>query len=68
MRLLLDTHVVLGLVRGSLAKQHPKIADCLADPSTVAFVSVPSLWETIKVRLGKLDPGMPLEDIAGYLM
>ena len=68
MRLLLDTHVVLGLVRGSLAKQHPKIADCLADPSTVAFVSVASLWETaIKVRLGKLGPGMPLEDIAGYL-
>jgi PIN domain nuclease of toxin-antitoxin system len=32
------------------------------------MVSAASLWETaIKTRLGKLDPGMPLSDIAGYL-
>jgi PIN domain nuclease of toxin-antitoxin system len=34
---------------------------------TVSFVSVASLWEmAIKSRLGKLDLGMPLEDMAGY--
>jgi PIN domain nuclease of toxin-antitoxin system len=68
MRVLLDTHVVLGLVRQTLSKEHPKIAQRLADDSTISFVSVASLWETaIKARLGKLDPGMPLEDIAEYL-
>ena len=68
MRVLLDTHVVLGLVRQTLSKGHAKIAQRLADESTISFVSVASLWETaIKARLGKLDPGMPLEDIAGYL-
>ena len=68
MRVLIDTHVVLGLLRRSLTKQYPGIAIRLTDPATVAFVSVASLWETaIKTRLGKLDPGMPLEDIAGYL-
>ena len=67
MRLLLDTHVALGLLRRRLANQHPGIARRLADPSTVGFASVASLWEiAIKTRLGKLDPGMPLHDIAGY--
>ena len=68
MRVLLDTHVALGLLRRDLATQFPEIAHRLADPLTVSFVSVARLWETaIKTRLGKLDPGMPLQDIAGYL-
>lgn len=68
MRVLLDTHVALALLRQTLAKQYPEITHRLADPATVGFVSVASLWETaIKSRLGKLDPGMPLQDIAGYL-
>ena len=68
MRVLLDTHVVLALLRRSLAERHPRIAQSLADPSTIGLVSVASLWETaIKARLGKLEPGMALEDIAGYL-
>jgi len=67
-RVLLDTHVVLALLRRTLAKDYPEIARTLADPATVGFVSVASLWETaIKSRLGKLNPGMPLEDIVGYL-
>lgn len=68
MRVLLDTHVVLALLRRTLAKGYPEIARTLADPATVGVVSVASLWEmAIKARLGKLDPGMPLEDIVGYL-
>lgn len=68
MQVLLDTQIVLGLLRRSLAKRYPGIMHRLADPSTVGFVSVASLWETaIKTRLGKLDPGMPLPDIAGYV-
>ncbi len=68
MRVLLDTHIVLSLLQRSLAKQYPNIASRLTDPATIGFVSVASLWETaIKTRLGKLDPGMPLEDIVGYI-
>ncbi len=67
MRVLLDTHVALGLLRRSLPAQYPDLTRCLTDASTVVFVSVGSLWEiAIKTRLGKLDPGMPLQDIAGY--
>ena len=68
MRLLLDTHIVLLLLRQTLRKEHYQIARYLADPSTSAFVSVASLWEiAIKTRLGKLDPGMPLEDMTAFL-
>lgn len=68
MRALLDTHVALAVLRGNIEKQCPEIARRLKDGSTESFVSVASLWEmAIKTRLGKLDPGMELEDIAGYL-
>ncbi|MEQ1890069.1 MAG: type II toxin-antitoxin system VapC family toxin [Alphaproteobacteria bacterium] len=68
MRVLIDTHVVLDLIRQTLTRRRPEIARLLSDPATVGFVSVASLWETaIKTRLRKLDPGMPLDDIAGYL-
>ena len=67
MRVLLDTQVALALLRRTLAKQYTAIVRHLDDPSTIGFVSVASLWETaIKMRLGKLDPAMPLQDIAGY--
>ncbi|OWV76756.1 twitching motility protein PilT [Rhizobium sp. R339] len=68
MRLLLDTHIVLAILRKDAGQRFPEIASLLGDSKTVGFVSVASLWETaIKARLGKLDPGMPLEDIAGSL-
>lgn len=39
----------------------------LQQPGIEAKVSVASLWEiAIKVRLGKLDPGLPLKGMAGY--
>ncbi|PDV90126.1 PIN domain nuclease [Rhizobium sp. H4] len=68
MRLLLDTHIVLAILRKDAGQRFPEIASLLGDSKTVGFFSVASLWETaIKARLGKLDPGMPLEDIAGSL-
>ncbi len=68
MRVLLDTSILLGLLKRSLSNQHPAIANMLSDPATTGFVSVASLWEiAIKTRLGKLEPGMPLENIAGYI-
>ena len=69
MRLLLDTNIVLLLLRQDLEKQQPKLAGRLADPASFGLVSVASLWEiAIKTRLGKLDPGMPLDDIAAFLI
>ncbi|MHB1102643.1 MAG: type II toxin-antitoxin system VapC family toxin [Devosia sp.] len=68
MRVLIDTHVVLGLLRRDLLENYPRISTSLSDPTTIGFVSVATLWEiAIKTRLGKLNPEMPLEDIAGYL-
>jgi len=68
MRLLLDTHIVLAILRKDVSQRFPAIAELLADDKTVGFVSVASLWETaIKTRLGKLDPGMPLGDIVRSL-
>ncbi|MEF3135191.1 type II toxin-antitoxin system VapC family toxin [Rhizobium sp. 268] len=68
MRLLLDTHIVLAILRKDVGQRFPEIAALLGDSKTEGFVSVASLWETaIKARLGKLDTGMPLEDIARSL-
>ncbi|OWO96217.1 twitching motility protein PilT [Rhizobium esperanzae] len=68
MRLLLDTRIVLAILRKDAGARFPEIASLLGDSKTVGFVSVASLWETaIRARLGTLDPGIPLEDIAGSL-
>jgi PIN domain nuclease of toxin-antitoxin system len=67
-RVLLDTQVALALMQASLAKRYPGIARLFDDSSISGFFSVASLWEiAIKTRLRKLDPGMELSDIAGYL-
>jgi PIN domain nuclease of toxin-antitoxin system len=68
MRLLLDTHIVLAILRKDVSERFPAITEMLAEDKTLGFVSVASLWETaIKTRLGKLDPGMPLDDIVRSL-
>ena len=52
MRLLLDTHVFLWAVDGTL----PDKARAIIDEATEVFVSSASIWEiSIKARLGKLD-------------
>lgn len=68
MRLLLDTHVLLGLTREGVHTSNPRLVKLIAAPSTQGYASVASLWEiAIKTRLGKLDPGMALEDLSGFL-
>jgi PIN domain nuclease of toxin-antitoxin system len=67
MRLLLDTHYVLALLRPELVERYPELTDILGEQHT-ARASVVSLWEiAIKTRLGKLDPGLPLREIADFL-
>lgn len=68
MNVLIDTHIVIGLVGRDLPGTHPKIATLLVDQATIGFVSVASFWEiAIKTRLGKLSLGLPLDDLAGFL-
>ena len=67
MRLLLDTHYVLAILRRELARQHPEIAAMRAGDDDVV-TSVVSLWEiAIKTRLGKLDPRIPVGEIGSFL-
>lgn len=64
MRVLLDTHLVLDL----LADQPLRAQHLSRMEVDGFFASTASLWEiAIKTRLGKLDPAMPLGDIANFL-
>ncbi len=68
MKLLLDTHLVLGLLRQDFPTKYPRHFAAFSEPTTIGFVSVASLWEmAIKTRIGKLDLGIPLGAIAGFL-
>lgn len=59
MRLLLDTHVVLGMVKGEAGRLRPAVVEVL-DQQHSFFVSVASLWEiAIKWRLRKLPLATP---------
>ena len=68
MRVLLDTHMVIAIAQRKLTERFPRVEQLLSDDATSGFVSVASLWEiAIKTRLGKLQPGLPLEAIPAYL-
>lgn len=55
MKLLLDTHVLIGVIEKRAAVFDRGIKDALEAPESEFYVSVASLWEiAIKWRLGKL--------------
>lgn len=61
MNLLLDTHVMLGVVEPDIYRLPSTIGNLLAKDDHLYFVSVASLWEiSIKNRLGKLPLDCPL--------
>ncbi|KQW28949.1 twitching motility protein PilT [Rhizobium sp. Root274] len=67
-RLLLDTHIVLALLRRDFDQQFPAISKRFAAGDVSGFVSVATLWEiAIKNRLGKLETGIPLPEIPANL-
>ncbi len=64
MKLLLDTHIVLAFLRREFDSQFPAFHKFFSGETILGFVNVASLWEiAIKSRLGKLDPGMPLDQM-----
>ncbi|WP_375457101.1 type II toxin-antitoxin system VapC family toxin [uncultured Methylobacterium sp.] len=67
MRLILDSHILLAISLERLPRISATIAWAIARPETFAFASTASLWEiAIKTRLGKLDPGVPLESLPPF--
>jgi PIN domain nuclease of toxin-antitoxin system len=65
MRLLLDTHIFIGIAEETLARHGPQTASLVESAET--FLSVASIWEmAIKVRLGKLGLPVPPDQIAAY--
>jgi PIN domain nuclease of toxin-antitoxin system len=68
MRLLLDTQILIALARGDLAQLDAGAASAVTSHENVLFASAASLWEiAIKTRLGKIDPGLALDDLPDYL-
>jgi PIN domain nuclease of toxin-antitoxin system len=68
MRLLLDTQILIALARGDLAQLDARAASAVTSHENVLFASAASLWEiAIKTRLGKIDPGLALDDLPDYL-
>jgi PIN domain nuclease of toxin-antitoxin system len=67
MRLLLDTHVLLGLTPIGRPNLEKRIAAIVNSTDHSCFASAVGLWEiAIKARLRKLDPGMPLSSLGNY--
>ena len=63
MNLLLDTHILIWLIDGS-EKLNKTARHAIEDESNSLYLSIASLWEiTIKTSLGKLELGIPLEQI-----
>lgn len=68
MRLLFDTHILIILARGELSRLRGDMAAAVTSTDNVAFASAASLWEiAIKTRLGKIEPGLPLDELPDYL-
>lgn len=67
MRFLLDTSVLIVLARRELHKLDARIVTAVLARENLSFASAASLWEiAIKTRLGKLDPGLALDDLPDY--
>ena len=63
MNLLLDTHILIWLIDGS-EKLNKTARHAIEDESNSLYLIIASLWEiTIKTSLGKLELGIPLEQI-----
>jgi len=61
-RLLLDTHIALGVIEEQTGVFSARTRGLLNNPESEFFVSVASLWEiAIKYRLGKLRLGVELQ-------
>jgi PIN domain nuclease of toxin-antitoxin system len=66
-RLLLDTHLLVGLLKPGQSFR-PEYKMALADERSELLVSVASLWEiAIKVRSGKLELDVPVAKLPAHI-
>jgi PIN domain nuclease of toxin-antitoxin system len=67
MTFLLDTHILLSILRGTLGVDYKPIASRLSSGQADLAISHVSLWEImIKTRLGKLKLPMPAASIPAF--
>jgi len=65
MKLLLDSNIVLPLVRRERQRLGAQVDHLLSTGADDTFVSIASLWEiAIKARLGKLPLGFPVAQLS----
>ncbi len=68
MILLLDTHILLSVMERRLEQDFPQFVHVIRHPDNLNRASAVSLWEiAIKVRLGKLESKVPLNQMAATL-
>jgi PIN domain nuclease of toxin-antitoxin system len=68
MQLLLDTNILLAFAQDDLGRLGSSVRTAVTSTDNDVFASAASLWEiAIKTRLGKLNPGLPLEDLPDFL-
>ncbi len=68
MRLLLDSHVLVGLLGGDIGSL-PTVERALQSTANEMSVSAASFWElAIKFRIGKLRLARPPEKLAGHFV
>lgn len=67
MQYLLDTHAFLWFLDGD-AQLSPRAMEVISDINNICYVSIASLWEiAIKIRLGKLDTGVPFKKLLSHI-
>lgn len=67
MRILLDTHKLLWFYGGDDALP-VDLKEFIRDPTNDCYVGIASLWEIIiKISLGKLEIGVPITELFGFL-
>ncbi|HEX9169380.1 MAG TPA: type II toxin-antitoxin system VapC family toxin [Roseiarcus sp.] len=68
MKVLLDTHIFLALIKDGAASLPATVAALLGDSGAEHHLSAASLWEiAIKHRLGKLKLGLELDTLPELL-
>ena len=59
---LLDTHTILWFFNGD-KNLSTKVKNIITSGKNICYLSIASLWEiAIKIKLGKLDIGIPFKD------
>lgn len=68
MNYLLDTHTFLWFLEGSPTLS-TSAKSAIEDPKSSNFIRIASIWEiAIKIKLGKLKLGIPLEELKSEIL